>query len=70
MSTNVISFLDLLLYHYVMTFFVPYNSLCLKSILTVTSIATPAFFWVPFARNIFFPFFQSLCALLSQVRFL
>ena len=40
--------------YYVMSFFVFCNSLVLKSVLSDTSIATPALFWFPFAWNIFF----------------
>ena len=50
-------------------FFVSYHSLCLKSILSDMSIVTPAFFWSPFAWNIFSqPFTFSLsCVLRFEV---
>ena len=41
-------FLDWSLDHYVVSFFVFYNSL-LKSILSDMSITTPVLFWFPFA---------------------
>ena len=56
-----ILFLDGYFDHYIVSFFVSFHSLCLKSILSDTSIATPAFPWSLFAWNIFFqPFTFSL----------
>ena len=56
-----IFFWDWSLDHYVVSFFVSYHSLYFKVYLSDMSIATPAFFWSPFAWNIFFtaPHFQS-----------
>ena len=48
----VISSLDWSLDHYVVSFLVTF--FILKSILSHMRIATPAFFWFPFAWNIFF----------------
>ena len=45
---------DWSLYHYAVSFFVSWTFFILKSILTDMSIATPAFFWFPFAWNTFF----------------
>ena len=51
--------------HYVVIFLVPCNSLYFWSLFYL-SIATPAFFWFPFAWNIFFhPLTFSLCVSLD-----
>ena len=47
-------FSDWSLYHYAVSFFVSWTFFILKSILSDMSIATPAFFWFPFAWNTFF----------------
>ena len=49
-----IFFLDWSLDHYVVSFFVSWNSLCFKVYFACISIATPAFFGFPFALNTFF----------------
>lgn len=53
-------------YQYIMTFFVPCNIVCLKSVLSVISLSTSTLFWLLFVWNIFsHPFAFNLCVSLD-----
>ena len=58
---NCFTFLDWIFDHYVLSFLTSLIIFILKSILSDMSIATPAFFWFPFAWNIFFHLSLSAC---------
>ena len=62
---NCSIFLDWFLDHYVVSFFVSFNSLILKSILSAISISAPAFFLFSFAWNSF-SILSYICHLLQQ----